>query len=92
MLFSIPSWIASSKSTRIPISSFHTAVQLSILNANSAEDSGSTTGDEEETECLLANMVYKGYMKGYISHEKQMVVLSAKSAFPALKERANPFA
>jgi len=54
-------------------------------------DSGETTGDEEETECLLANMIYKGYMKGYISHEKRMVVLSAKSAFPPLKERQNPF-
>lgn len=36
----------------------------------------------EEAECMLANMIYKGLMKGYISREKQMVVLSASEAFP----------
>jgi hypothetical protein len=46
----------------------------------------------EEAECLLANQIYKGFMKGYISHEKQMVVLSNVNAFPRLADRGNPFA
>jgi hypothetical protein len=48
--------------------------------------------EAEEAECLVANMIYKGYMKGYISHEKQMVVLSNKDAFPRVADRAAPFA
>ncbi|BGP52587.1 hypothetical protein JCM8202_004915 [Rhodotorula sphaerocarpa] len=38
--------------------------------------------DAEEAECLLANMIYKGLMKGYISHSHQLVVLSKDKPFP----------
>lgn len=47
---------------------------------------------EEEAECLVANMIYKGFMRGYISHEKQMVVLAKTDAFPRLADRPAPFA
>lgn len=40
--------------------------------------------DDDEAECSIANMIYKGYIKGYISREKAMVVLSAKDPFPKL--------
>ena len=46
----------------------------------------------EEAECLVANMIYKGFMRGYISHEKQMVVLAKTDAFPRLVDRPSPFA
>lgn len=39
----------------------------------------------------VANMIYKGYMKGYISHGMQMVVLSKANAFPRLVERPAPY-
>jgi COP9 signalosome complex subunit 12 len=70
-------WKILEKPSRIPISKFHDAFKVSgLLMAN------------EETECLLANMVYKGYVKGYISHEKQMVVLAkGDGAFPKLRDR-----
>jgi hypothetical protein len=42
----------------------------------------------EEAECIIANMIYRGYVKGYISHEKQMVVLAAKDPFPSLALRS----
>ena len=45
----------------------------------------------EEVECYLANMIYKGLVRGYISHERQMVVLAANGAFPRLADRKNPF-
>jgi COP9 signalosome complex subunit 12 len=35
------------------------------------------------TQCYFGPFL-QGYMKGYISHERQMVVLSAKDAFPPL--------
>lgn len=46
----------------------------------------------EEAECLVANMIFKGFMRGYISHEKQMVVLANTNAFPQLADRPSPYA
>ncbi|KAI0080873.1 hypothetical protein K474DRAFT_1682360 [Panus rudis PR-1116 ss-1] len=74
-------WVANERSTRIPIENFHVALQISGMDVPS-----------EEAECLVANMVYKGYMRGYISHEKQTVVLSNTNAFPRLVDRASPYA
>lgn len=39
----------------------------------------------EEVECLVANLVYRGYVKGYISHSKKVLVLSKAAPFPHLK-------
>ncbi len=41
-----------------------------------------------EAECLVANSIYKGYIKGYISHDTQLVVLSKLEPFPKLGARA----
>lgn len=76
-------WIATEKSTRVPISMFYCALKLR---------GGDADVSEEEAECLVANMIYKGYMRGYISHEKQMVVLAATNTFPRVVDRPNPFA
>ncbi|KAG9242596.1 hypothetical protein BJ878DRAFT_535787 [Calycina marina] len=40
------------------------------------------TMETDEVECLLANMIYKNLMKGYIAREAGMVVLNKKGAFP----------
>ncbi|XP_037088603.1 PCI domain-containing protein 2-like [Pollicipes pollicipes] len=40
--------------------------------------------DADETSCILANLIYEGRMKGYISHSHQKLVLSKKEPFPAL--------
>ncbi|KAI9749324.1 MAG: hypothetical protein M4579_006913 [Chaenotheca gracillima] len=63
--------------TRIPVAEFSAAVKLSsrALPGEQMED--------DEVECLLANMIYKNLMKGYISRERGIVVLSGKGiAFP----------
>ena len=65
----------------MPLADFHTGLQLSGMDV-----------PVEEAECLVANMIYKGYMRGYISHEKQMVVLAKADAFPRLADRPSPFA
>ncbi|KAJ8662587.1 hypothetical protein O0I10_001548 [Lichtheimia ornata] len=59
------------KSTRIPISTFKTALEAVNIDV-----------DLEETEWMLANMIFKGYMKGYLSHEKLFAVLSKADPFP----------
>lgn len=58
--------------TRIPITEFTAAVQMS---------SGEPV-DSDEVECLMANMIYKNLMKGYIAHERGTAVLSKSGAFP----------
>ncbi|KAF9462068.1 hypothetical protein BDZ94DRAFT_1262346 [Collybia nuda] len=74
-------WVATDKGTRIPISMFHSSLIISGIDVS-----------QEEAECLVANMIYKGLMRGYISHEKQMVVLASNNAFPRLSDRQAPFA
>jgi hypothetical protein len=59
------------KSTRIPVRTFQAAM-----------GSGKVEVEGEEVECLIAGLIYKGLVKGYISREKQMVVLSGTMAFP----------
>ncbi|OLL27119.1 Protein CSN12 [Neolecta irregularis DAH-3] len=66
-------WLLSDTNTRLSIETFRVALQVSGISV-----------DLEEVECMLANMIYKGYVKGYISQERSMVVLSAKEAFPSV--------
>ncbi|KAG8219046.1 hypothetical protein J3R82DRAFT_4802 [Butyriboletus roseoflavus] len=74
-------WVTCDKSTRIPVSLFHSSLHVS-----------GTDVSVDEAECFVANMIYKGYMRGYISHEKQMVVLASTNAFPRLGDRQSPYA
>ncbi|KAI1413144.1 PCI domain-containing protein [Hypoxylon sp. FL1857] len=61
--------------TRIPVAEFAAAIKIS----------GGEDIDTDEVECLLANMIYKNLMKGYIAHERGIVVLSKTGAFPGTK-------
>jgi len=47
---------------------------------------------EEEAECLVANQIYRNFIRGYISHEKQMVVLASTNTFPRVADRPSPLA
>ncbi|KAF1988546.1 hypothetical protein K402DRAFT_445368 [Aulographum hederae CBS 113979] len=64
----------SMRPSRIPIANLVAALNL-VSRHNEVFDS-------EDVECFAANMIYKGFMKGYISHEHQIVVLSRTEAFP----------
>jgi len=72
MLFK-KAWIASDKSSRVPVSTFHVALKLHDVDV-----------DTDEVECMVANMIYRGFIKGYISHERQTVVLAKTNPFPTL--------
>ncbi|KAI5810314.1 hypothetical protein BZA77DRAFT_335733 [Pyronema omphalodes] len=67
------------KKTRVPVEEFRRAMGFSVAGK---EGGTRKECEPEEVECLLAGMIYKGLMKGYISREKGMVVLSNKEAFP----------
>ncbi|KAG0740453.1 hypothetical protein G6F16_005150 [Rhizopus arrhizus] len=55
------------QNTRLPIAKFQQALNFEGM-----------TIDIEEAEWMLANMIYKGYMKGYLSHEKMYLVLTSQ--------------
>lgn len=38
--------------------------------------------DIDEVECIIANLIYGGKVKGYISHAKSILVLSKLDPFP----------
>ncbi|OJJ47788.1 hypothetical protein ASPZODRAFT_131358 [Penicilliopsis zonata CBS 506.65] len=63
--------------TRVPVAEFGAAMRI-----GTHADTKSRI-DMDEIECLLSNLIYKGLMKGYISRERSMVVLSkGGTAFP----------
>ncbi|KAG2013168.1 hypothetical protein CC2G_010104 [Coprinopsis cinerea AmutBmut pab1-1] len=74
-------WVAVEKTTRMPIAMFHAGLKISGIDV-----------PVEEAECYVANMIYRGFIRGYISHEKQMVVLAQNNAFPRVADCPNPFA
>ena len=41
--------------------------------------------DLDEVECILANLIFKSYIRGYLSHAKRVLVLSKKDPFPTAK-------
>ncbi|CAG8972714.1 hypothetical protein HYALB_00008629 [Hymenoscyphus albidus] len=63
---------ASVRKTRIPVAEFGAAISIGSKE----------TMDNDEVECLLANMIYKNLMKGYIARDRATVVLSKGGAFP----------
>ncbi|NXD35578.1 PCID2 protein, partial [Copsychus sechellarum] len=40
--------------------------------------------DIDEVQCILANLIYLGHIKGYISHQHQKLVVSKQNPFPPL--------
>jgi nuclear mRNA export protein PCID2/THP1 len=41
--------------------------------------------DSDEVECIAANLIYRGIIRGYIAHTKGYLVLSKQNPFPAEK-------
>eukprot|EP00123_Amoebidium_parasiticum_P012815 comp21595_c0_seq1/m.30226 comp21595_c0_seq1/g.30226 ORF comp21595_c0_seq1/g.30226 comp21595_c0_seq1/m.30226 type:complete len:403 (-) comp21595_c0_seq1:777-1985(-) len=47
------------------------------------------TNDPEEVECIIANLIYKNYIRGYIHRAQRKLVLSKQKPFPPVKEVKN---
>lgn len=45
---------------------------------------GQTDVDSYETQCIVANLIYEGKIKGYISYQHNKLVVSKQNAFPRL--------
>ncbi|GAA5899273.1 uncharacterized protein JCM6883_005165 [Sporobolomyces salmoneus] len=76
-------WILEGKPSRVSIETFRKYYNAA-LHAGLAQDDPARNiqYDSEEMECLLANYINKGLIKGYISHAHQLVVLSKEKPFP----------
>lgn len=72
-------FLVGEKKTRVPVETVRRAMGFALAGA---EGGLRREVEAEEVECLLAGMIYKGLVKGYISREKGIVVLSNKEAFP----------
>lgn len=59
---------------QIDIASFQAALQMM----------GQEDVDSDETQCIVANLIYQGKIKGYISYQHKKVVVSKQNAFPPL--------
>ncbi len=59
---------------------------LNALQAPTAGNGGTVDPldevDLDEAECIVANLIYNGKVKGYISHQKSFLVLSKQDPFP----------
>lgn len=58
--------------------------KMSLRQMSAALGAAGVPTDIDELECILANLIYQNYVKGYISHQKRFLVVSAKEPFPAL--------
>jgi hypothetical protein len=46
--------------------------------------------DMDEIECIVANLIFQGKVKGYLSHERRTLIVSKADPFPtnAIVKRA----
>lgn len=76
-------WVLEGKPSRVSIETFrkyyNAAIHVGLPPESSARG---LEYDAEEMECLLANYITKGLIKGYISHTHQLVVLSKERPYP----------
>lgn len=67
------SWVLKGKESRLSIDL--------VFQLHQAIDPAADV-DIDEIECLLANLIFKGNIRGYIAHEKRILVLSKDNPFP----------
>lgn len=81
------------KTIRFPLSYLEIAINFLLANGRRegetegvGEDTYRIEDDESmdlnEIECILSNLIYQNRIKGYISHEKRLLILSKNDAFP----------
>ncbi|KAL8933873.1 MAG: hypothetical protein Q9216_006173, partial [Gyalolechia sp. 2 TL-2023] len=69
------------ENTRVKIGVLAAGVRCSMYGKGEGKGEGEV--EDEEVECLVAGLIYKNLLKGYISREHATVVLNRKGeAFP----------
>ncbi|KAI4178218.1 MAG: hypothetical protein L6R41_008481, partial [Letrouitia leprolyta] len=71
------------ENTRVKVGTFAAGVRFSMYGQQIKTERGEMMIEDEEVECLVAGLIYKNHLKGYISREHATVVLNRKGeAFP----------
>ncbi|XP_070539019.1 PCI domain-containing protein 2-like [Ptychodera flava] len=60
------------KTHQLPVSAFEVALKYMQMDDI----------DSDEVQCIIANLIYTGYIRGYISHQHKKLVISKQNAFP----------
>lgn len=60
--------------------------KLALLDFTRALEWLGEKKDQEEIECIVANLVYRGMIKGYLSHKLKTLVVSSSEPFPKLEK------
>lgn len=77
----------------VPLSAIQLAIEFSTKNSQNIEGgllvpeslaSQNYSVSAEEVECILANLIHKKWVKGYISHSNRCIVLLKTDAFPKI--------
>jgi hypothetical protein len=68
-------WMILGEKKQIALESLLRAVRLAVPSA-----------EADEVECWLANLIFKGWVRGYISAQHRVLVLSKQSPFPRISE------
>jgi hypothetical protein len=62
-------------------------VQIKLTHILAGLEACGVTGvDLDEVECLLANLIFRKMMRGYLSHKPPVLVLAKTAAFKPLPE------
>ncbi|XP_059163667.1 PCI domain-containing protein 2-like isoform X2 [Physella acuta] len=67
-------YLINQKNHLIDMSAFTTALKMMEVDGI----------DDDETQCILANLIYENKIKGYISHQHRKLVVSKQNPFPVL--------
>ncbi|KAG1670374.1 hypothetical protein FOA52_000134 [Chlamydomonas sp. UWO 241] len=70
------------KAAQVPLAALHAALSMQGLDKDNAE-----------LQCILANLIYRKYIKGYIAFKPRVLVLAKTDAFPDLSgvQLGDPF-
>ena len=62
--------------TRVPLAAYEVCLKKLGLEM-----------DMDEVECIVASLIYKGYIKGYLSHQHKKLVVDKKDPFPKISKQ-----
>ena len=75
------------RASQVPLALFARALSWQGVGGEGRGGKGEGEGGEvdgDEVEAIVANLIYRGYAKGYIAHKKHVLVLSKLDPFPKL--------
>lgn len=77
-------YLVKDKSTRLTLQDVEKALVFAGYTKQDEEEEEDEEDARQDCEWLVAGLIAKGFVKGYLSHERQMLVLSNLEPFPGI--------